>query len=255
MMVVMPSSHFGGGVAPGFATTDEGLISPAVSVNSFFLGAPAQPHPWGTVGAHELLHAFGLVDMYPVDPRRHRRPTPPAGWQWVQARFGRMGLRGNLLAPEHDQRLTLLHASEMLAWSRWQLGWLKEDQIRCVFGPAARVTLNPVAVDPGPGEAMAAIPLSAHELIVMESRRRIGHDSGRTGASLLVEGVLVYTVDAALESGMLPVKLTGDTGDGQLEHYSVLTVGDSVTVRGYTNTVVADDGDTHTVTITKVTEG
>ena len=89
----------------------------------------------------------------------------------------------------------------------------------------------------------------------MESRRKVGYDSGRTGASLLVEGVLVYTVDAALESGMLPVKLTSDTGDGQLEHYPVLTVGASVTVRGYTITVVADDGDTHTVTIAKVGEG
>ena len=63
------------------------------------------------------------------------------------------------------------------------------------------------------------------------------------------------TVDAALESGMLPVKLTSDTGDGQLEHYPVLTVGASVTVRGYTITVVADAGDTHTVTIAKVGEG
>ena len=255
MMVVMPSSHFGGGIAPGFAITDEGPVSPAVSVNSFVLGAPAQPRPWGTVGAHEFLHAFGLVDMYPDDPRRHRRPNPPAGWQWVRARFGRMGLRGNLLASEQDKRPTLLDASEMLAWNRWQLGWLEEDQIRCVSEPAARVTLSPVAVDPGPGEAMAAIPLSAHELIVMESRRKVGYDSGRTGASLLVEGVLVYTVDAALESGMLPVKLTSDTGDGQLEHYPVLTVGESVTVRGYTITVVADDGDTHTVTIARVGEG
>ena len=37
--------------------------------------------------------------------------------------------------------------------------------------------------------------------------------------------------------------------------YPILTVGDRATVWGYTITVVADDGDTHTVTIAKTGGG
>ena len=37
--------------------------------------------------------------------------------------------------------------------------------------------------------------------------------------------------------------------------FPVLDVGESVMVRGYTITVIADDGDTHTVTISKTDDG
>ena len=40
-----------------------------------------------------------------------------------------------------------------------------------------------------------------------------------------------------------------------MDDYPVLTVGESVSVRGYTITVVADDGVTHTITITKTGDG
>ena len=108
---------------------------------------------------------------------------------------------------------------------------------------------------------MAAIPLTAHEVIVIESRRRIGLDAGvdhvepngvrTTFPGLATEGVLVYTVDASLAGGQLPIKLAGDSGNGRVDDYPTLSVGDSVTVRGHTIEVVADDGDTHTVTITR----
>lgn len=74
---------------------------------------------------------------------------------------------------------------------------------------------------------------------------RPGYDSGREYR------VLVYTVDASLGSGDLPLKVAGDSGNGQVDDFPVLGVGESVTVRGYTITVTADDGDTHTITITR----
>ena len=139
----------------------------------------------------------------------------------------------------------------MLTWSRWQLGWLDSEQIRCVTEGQATVELVPV-VEPGSATSMVAIPLSRTEVLVLESRRSIGYDSG---TALLAEGVLVYTVDAATSSGLLPIWVVGDTGNAHLDAYPVLTLGQSVTVRGYTITVVADDGDTHTVTITKTGDG
>lgn len=112
---------------------------------------------------------------------------------------------------------------------------------------------------------MAAIPLSEHEAIVLESRREIGFDvpyeeqlrdgGRRHWSALLAEGVLVYTVNASIPSGGLPIKLLGDAGNGIVDEYPILTEGESVTVRGHTITVIADDGDAHTVTIAKTDEG
>ena len=280
VMTVMPSSHFSDGATFGHARTDEGAIRVTLRINFLPLPQPRPAYRWGVVAAHEFLHTLGLLDLYPSDGSVHRRPAPSSGETWLEARFGIMTLRGFFLASERDDRAShvwrspggdqwtayshLLDARETLAWSRWLLGWLDRDQIRCVTEPRATVILSPVA-DPRGGIAMAAVPLGAHDVIVIESRRRIGYDAGVAHAQLdgerttlpglASEGVLVYTVDASLAGGLLPIKLAGDVGNGQVDGYPVLGVGASVTVRGYTITVTADDGDTHTVTITKDGEG
>ena len=151
-----------------------------------------------------------------------------------------------------------LEAIEMLAWSRWQLGWLNPRQAECITGDDATVTLAPVARTGG-AVAMAAVPLSGHEVIVVESRRKIGYDRGpqftwpRGGTgrrpALIEEGVLVYTVDTLIDSGQLPMHIAGDSGNGQVDDFPVLQQGESVTLHGWTITVTADDGDTHTVRI------
>ena len=111
---------------------------------------------------------------------------------------------------------------------------------------------------------MAAVPLSDTEVLVIESRRRTGYDAGwrfrwSNGATstlpgLPTEGVLVYTVDAARVSGLLPLKIAGDTGNGRVDAYPILTVGESVTLHGYTVTLDSASGEIHTVTITKTVE-
>ena len=110
---------------------------------------------------------------------------------------------------------------------------------------------------------MAAVPLSGTELLVIESRRRIGQDRGvefsglggvqTTLPGLLEEGVLVYTVDARRGSGQLPIQVAGDEGNGQVEGFPVLGRGESISVRGYTITVISDDGAIHTVSVTRQT--
>ena len=280
VMTVMPSSHFGSGAAFGHARTEEGAIRLTMRINFLPLPEPRQPYRWGTVAAHEFLHTLGLLDMYPSDAAVHQQAAAPSGEAWLEARFGIMTLRGYFLARERDDRVAhvwrypdggrstsysrTLDAREALAWSRWQLGWLDSDQVHCITESQATVALSPIA-DPGDGIAMAVIPLTAHDVVVIESRRKIGHDAGiahvepngarTTFPGLASEGVLVYTVEAALAGGQLPVKLAGDTGSGRLEGYPTLSAGESVTVRGYTITVVADDGATHTVTITKTDDG
>ena len=251
LMVVHPSSHFGGGsTAQEYVRTQEGYTQ-TLLINTFRVQGPSDGREWGDIAAHEILHNLGLLDLYPYDASRHR--TPPSGSRgaWILTEFGPMRLRAYVSADDRLGTGGYREALEMLAWSRWQLGWLDYEQVRCLTDRKATVELDPIA-DPGDGIAMAAVPLSDSEVIVIESRRRTGFDSG---AVLLAEGVLVYTVNASISSGLLPIKLAGDPGNSHFDDYPLLAVGESVTVRGYTITVVADDGHTHTVRITRTADG
>lgn len=275
VLVVFPSAHFGGGLAGGSAEAD-GVSVVAVRVNTF-RGAAGRLGEWGDTAVHEILHGLGLADLYPYGGQ-HRREEAPAGRRWVYTEWGLMGLQASFLAAEDDRRLLIRHEfasgkiveyiptwlpQEMLAWSRWQLGWLSEAQVACINEAKATVTLDPIA-RPGSGIAMAAVPLSSREVIVIESRRKLGRDvdvdvgdgrnpeivSGRS-PKLAHEGVLVYTVDALAGTGALPLKIAGDSGNGQIDDYPLLEAGDSVTLRGYIITITADDGQAHTVSITR----
>ena len=282
VMVVMPSSHFGNGLATGSIRTKEGTLS-RVRINFSSVAQPRQPLEWGLVAAHELAHLFGLLDLYPSDASlRDHPPEPPPGLGWVANQIGLMGLWANFLAADRDPRLAHelhrpdgrvhtsyaydLQAREMLSWSRWQLGWLQPGQVRCLTGLQTEetVTLLPVA-SPGGGTAMVAIPLSETEVVVAESRRRIGYDAGHeyrygNGASttlptLAGDGVLVYVVNAARSGGQMPLRVIGPPDNPypilHFEDYPLLTERGSVSVGGYTITVRSSDDHTDVVTITR----
>ena len=273
---VSPSAHFDSGNAHRTAEADGATLRLA-RVGTERRSPAGEPFFWGHNAAHELVHLFGLLDLYPYDARAHDTTgAVPAGKTRVDTWWGLMGLRSWFFADSTDPRRrhtwrhsdgranaaynTFLEPHEMLAWSRWQLGWLDESQVRCINDAEATVSLAPIA-QPDDGIAMATVPLNAREVIVIESRRKQGFDHSRdfsasngwstTYPRLIEEGVLVYTVDALTQTGELPLKVAGDTGNGQVDDYPVLQAGESVTVGGYTITVTADNGNTHTVSITK----
>ncbi|MYC43184.1 MAG: hypothetical protein F4X52_11645 [Acidimicrobiaceae bacterium] len=250
IMVVLPSSRFGDGIARGVAHTNEGTVHSTARINSNPLDQQRAPHRWGLIGAHELAHNFGLLDMYPYEQHLHTPPQTADGGALTRTRV-QVGLMG--LQVHYPGGLTDWDADEMLAWSRWQLQWLDPSQVHCVTEAESTIALGAVG-DPGDNFAMAAIPLSETEVIVIESRRQVGYDasealSGRTG--LGTEGVLVYTVDTSVGTGHLPVKVATDTGDGFIDHNPILRNGQSVTTNGYTITVQSTTETTHTVSITR----
>ncbi len=276
VLTVFPGSHFSGGNATGDATADDVTIT-TTRVNTNELEEPQEPAEWGSVGAHEIAHNLGLLDMYPYDFDRHALPELSGDAVWAFVDMGLMGLRAQFQTQSSDERLqhvwrfpdgnTSMGSSasfeleEMLGWSRWQLGWLDPLQVHCDSGAGATVSLAPIA-EAGDGVALAVVPLTAHNVIVIESRRAVGYDTGRewvdpgsnartTFPGLVSEGVLVYTVDSFIGSGELPVKVAGDRGNSEVDDFPVLGPGESVTLHGYTITVTADNGSTHTVAITR----
>ena len=256
VLTVFPSDHFGRGLALGSAFADGTALS-GFRINTHPGTSDGVPWNWGLTAAHELAHNFGLVDLYPYDPSVHAAGEPPEGTAWVYLEFGLMGLGARYSDVDHS--LWFAAPVEMLAWTRWQLGWLDQAQVACGVRLGAPVALQPVA-EPGSGIAAVIVPLNEHEMMVVESRRRLGYDTTapdthQSGAmprhGLLEEGVFVYTVDSRIDSGQLPVTVAGSAGDSRTDGFPVLTPNESVTVRGYTVTVTADNDNTHTVTITR----
>ena len=261
VVTVLPSAYFFSGRFAGavqisnklIPTVQIGLLPRVVSYDTAL--------DWGILGAHELAHVLGLTDMYPKNQSGYQGifdiPYPPADMQWVGVEAGLMGLEGHYLAPESAIRgSTYQGPIAMLAWSRWQLGWLDPAQIRCIVEPSATVTLT--AIDqPGDGVAMIAVPVGETEVIVIESRRDRGFDRGQlTGYDRDVvnnDGVMVYTVDSSLSE--LPIRFATDGGEGIMDQSPILPVGTSITVKGYEIAVVEDTGDTHTVRVSKLDGG
>ena len=272
VMTVLPSSYFqAGDHTLGAVRTAEKMIRLMPAVNTAPLHERRDPSPWGLIAAHELAHSLGLADLYPYDFSRFERPEPRANRLWVRSEFGLMGLHAAFVTHREDSLIDItgprfsgytnyLEAQEMLAWSRWQLGWLDESQVLCLTADQSRVTLSPVA-DPGDAAVMAAVPLSGTEVLVVEMRRKVGYDAEMerrhydgaliTVPALATEGLLVYVVDASLDSGELPAVIAGDPGNGQVDDYPILERGDQVVVRGYTVTFVSGRRGNYVVTIAK----
>ena len=272
-ILVFPSQHFFGGSGPIGAKTSDGSGQLLMtSLNTFRDPTPSSgPSRWAIVTAHETMHLFGLADL------NHERgyhygvtECPPPGRVLATPRMGLMQLFYVIDKSEDDPGLnyyenghwcsstTEPEAREMLAWSRWQLGWLDTDAVACVTSRNATVNLAPVAA-PGQGIAMAAVPISETELIVAESRRRIGYDQHYqkldyaslretpfTTASLPTEGVFIYTIDTSVPSRQMPIRVAGDMGDAIVDRWPIFTQGETVTIRGYQINVITStpEGDT-----------
>lgn len=274
LMIVAPSSHFGDGNASPDISTAEGPIW-TVRSNAYPFSGTGEPHEWGQTAAKGIVNALGAPDLFPY-VEAESQPDPPSGQKWIEQEFGVMGLLATFPVAEEDPLLARVWrhpdgtssttygdeaygALEMLAWVRWQLGWLDSANIVCATDRRAVVGLSSVA-RPRQGTAMVAVPISRTEVIVIESRRKVGHDAGweyvspegyeTTLPSLLAEGLLVYTVDSAIRAGELPIRIAGDPGNRHLSEYPILTQGRSITVRGHTITLLSSTSTTHTVAVT-----
>lgn len=173
--------------------------------------------------AHELGHAFGLIDLYESEADD------------IHQFVGEFDVMGNLWG----------RAPEFLAYHRWRLGWIDDNQIYCLQENENRIQLSPI--EQAGGVKAVVVPISDHEVVVIESRRALGYDE-----ELFEEGALVYSVDSDLDAVIAGVVVYPDLGEDKSE--APLSVGESVTVSGVTVEVISADGAGDVVLVTNVPE-
>ena len=178
---------------------------------------------WGYIWLnHEFGHAMGLVDLYAFRPEDS---TNPNDYHRFVGEYSLMGLSS----------LTT-NSPGFLAWERWLLGWIDDDQILCLQEKTTPTLVTPVQRKSG--LKAIVIPLSLTRVVVVESRRAEGVDK-----NLTKPGALVYVVDSAVQSGLGPVKVIPIESSDNRRLKSTRAQGESVTVDGVTITVKKSDAD------------
>ena len=126
---------------------------------------------------HENGHVFGLPDLY----------TQQGG-----GAVGHWDIMSEDWGADND----------LLGWHKWKLGWLDATQVDCVTERGtAQYTLTPLA-RPGLGTKLLFVPLSRRTGYAVELRTREGNDE-----TVCRPGVLVYRVDADVDTGRGPVQV------------------------------------------------
>jgi hypothetical protein len=137
------------------------------------------------------------------------------------------------------------NSPSLLAFERWNLGWIEDSQIDCMKGSTATKLITPVQASDG--LKAVVVPISRTKALVVESRRALGIDK-----AIRKSGALVYIVDSSIQSGMGPVQIyPSDLANDPLYFKAPLANGESVTVNGITVKVVASDASGDTVEIRK----
>ncbi|MFG2959730.1 M6 family metalloprotease domain-containing protein [Streptomyces sp. NPDC048291] len=125
---------------------------------------------------HENGHVFGLPDLY----------TQEGG-----GAVGHWDIMSEDWGADND----------LLAWHKWKLGWLDPDQVSCASARGGtEYTITPLS-RPG-GRKLVFVPIDARTGYALEVRAKGGNDE-----EICRPGVLIYKVDANVDTGRGPIKV------------------------------------------------
>jgi len=180
---------------------------------------------------HEVTHTLGLVDLYAFT---QSNPANRYDGLRYTGEFSYMGFSS------YES-----NAPSLLAFERWNLGWINDSQIKCLKDAKSTELISPVQTSGGVKAVI--IPISRTKAVVIESRRAIGIDK-----NIAKSGALVYVVDSSIQSGQGPVKVfPSDVTSDPRYLKAPRALGESVTTEGVTVKVTKSDDSGDTVEITK----
>ncbi|MFJ8310511.1 MULTISPECIES: M6 family metalloprotease domain-containing protein [unclassified Streptomyces] len=126
---------------------------------------------------HENGHVFGLPDLYTA-----QGGSAVGHWDIMSEDWGAN--------------------NDMLGWHKWKLGWLDNSQVSCASeSGTSQYVLTPLAVNGGP--KLVFVPVTKESGFAVEVRTRAGNDE-----AVCKPGVLVYRVDAGVDTGRGPVTVS-----------------------------------------------
>ncbi|WP_043687911.1 M6 family metalloprotease domain-containing protein [Streptomyces xylophagus] len=127
---------------------------------------------------HENGHVFGLPDLY----------TQEGG-----GAVGHWDIMSEDWGADND----------LLGWHKWKLGWLDPSQVNCAMNRGtSEYTLTPLERPSTDGTRLIFVPLSRRTGYALEVRTHEGNDE-----AVCRPGVLIYKVEADVDTGMGPVKV------------------------------------------------
>ncbi|MEU1530398.1 M6 family metalloprotease domain-containing protein [Streptomyces fagopyri] len=164
-----------------FAGNAEAPVADGVPVsNASFVysrqddGSGSYPDTGFRVLPHENGHTFGLPDLYTQDGG-----GSVGHWDIMSEDWGA--------------------DNDLLGWHKWKLGWLDDSQVGCAALPGTtRYTLTPLSRSGG--AKLVFVPTGARTGFALELRTHGGNDT-----TICRPGILVYKVDAGIDTGSGPI--------------------------------------------------
>jgi M6 family metalloprotease-like protein len=175
--------------------------------------------------AHETGHLYGLFDWYTLDDSNPYGPWDLMSLNWST------------------------EVIEFNAWNRYIQDWLDDSQIQCQLkselSASKDFTIEAIAADSNQPKAVM-VKVSDKKILVIEVRATAGLDK----ISDQRAGVLIYTVDASIQSikGMSKVYTTPGSSPDLRD--ATLQMGEQITVEGVTIKVDSFSKITAKVTLT-----
>lgn len=212
---------------PGFTPVDKSSGIP-VDGNTITNGATSgfDLKDWGFLWLnHEAGHTLGLVDLYSY-------AINTSNYDEIHRFVGDFSLMGYIAG----------RAPEPLAYERWLLGWIDDNQILCQ--PTGNETTTLSAIEKAGGTKAVMVPTGPTSAVIVESRRALGYDS-----NLIKPGALVYSIDTSISTGQGPIQVFPVKDNDPYRDQSPLAVGESVTVGNVTISVLESTADSDTVQV------
>ncbi|MFJ4006410.1 M6 family metalloprotease domain-containing protein [Streptomyces sp. NPDC090023] len=123
---------------------------------------------------HENGHTFGLPDLYTQEGG-----SAVGHWDIMSEDWGAN--------------------NDLLGWHKWKLGWLPASQVSCATAAgSADYTLSPLSQKSG--GKLVMVPLDNRTAYALELRTEGGNDE-----AICKPGILVYKVDASVDTGRGPI--------------------------------------------------